>query len=198
MAKQNNQKSKKRQRIQTVEEGTDTKVESAKILRRQQPDYFIWVLAAVVAALALLVWKGITDSPPKAIENDGKNSIALAAPITNKSDLAAALSTRLNTISPTPPLGQEAWIALQFSFVLDKPYAYVTYTDTHITLRILLEYEYNSTSLTIKVLATFLPDEQGIWQLQYGRDLSNTVATEDYIYYPGVGEWALSDTNDAN
>lgn len=184
--KKQNQKSRKR--LQVVE--SDTGVDKA-IAKNGEfiSDVYIWTLSVTVLILVLLVWRGIATHPPKSTVLPDGNTYSLSYTIKDKSDLAKAITEHLNTISPTPPLTGFGWIAQRIEFIQGGSNAYVIYTDTSVTLRILVNLVYDTNSFSVTVAASFIPDENGNWQLQYGKDLSGRVVTEDYIYDVGAGEW---------
>lgn len=108
-------------------------------------------------------------------------------------NLAAAFSGNINEISPTPSIDEGGWIIHRVSFVKDEPYAYVEYTDTKVALKLLLQYYYKDAKIKTKVLATFVPDEYGAWNLDFGRDLAAGLPVSHYIFKGDTGEWVKED-----
>lgn len=118
-----------------------------------------------------------------------------AAGIQDHAKVADAIARKLDDISPTESYQDQGWIAKTISFVAGQKKAYVEYTDTHIALRLLLEYDYQDAQLETKVLATFIPDESGAWQLQYGQDAEPSVL-ENWVFDGDARLW-VPQANDA-
>src|SRR3989344_9867 len=115
--------------------------------------------------------------------------------------LAENLAIKVNDLSPTPSFGELGWIAHRISFVENSNYAYIEYTDTHIALKMLISYHFEDNRLKPLVLATFIPDEFGRWNIQFGKDLDEEkIRFGHYVFDGNSNQWIpeISDTNVTN
>jgi D-alanyl-lipoteichoic acid acyltransferase DltB (MBOAT superfamily) len=113
----------------------------------------------------------------------------MPATMTEYPSLASVLARRINQISPTRSIDGIGWMALRISFVTNAALAYIEYTDTHVTLRILVQYGKDGQNLITTVLATFIPVETGGWQLQYGRDAAAGLPVINYRFNGDAKQW---------
>lgn len=105
-------------------------------------------------------------------------------------NLTVQLAESINKISPTPYLDDIGWIVHRISFVRDRPFAYLEYTDTKVALRLLLQYYYLDSGIKTKVLATFIPTEHGEWELDHGKDLDGQQQLVNFIFDGDAKQWA--------
>jgi len=105
-------------------------------------------------------------------------------------NLVGKLAESINEISPTPYLDDIGWIVHRISFVRDRPFAYLEYTDTKVALRLLLQYYYQGFGIKTKVLATFIPTEYGEWELDYGKDVDSQQQLVNFIFDGDAKQWA--------
>lgn len=103
--------------------------------------------------------------------------------------LASELAGKINDISPTRSFDDIGWIVERVSFVPDEALAYIEYTDTHVTLRLLLQYGHEGKDFLTTVLATFIPVETGGWELQYGRDIAVNASVYNYRFNGDAKQW---------
>jgi len=106
----------------------------------------------------------------------------------DRSEVAAAFEARVNDISPTPATGDIGWVVRKIDFVEGKPAAYVEYTDTHLLLRLLVQYK-AATPVDFFVLATFTPIDIDTWQIANGEDVAKDKELITYKYDLESGEW---------
>ncbi|MCL5435816.1 MAG: hypothetical protein M1275_01940 [Patescibacteria group bacterium] len=109
--------------------------------------------------------------------------------------LASELAQKTNEISPTRSFDDIGWIALRISFVPNDALAYIEYTDTHVTLRLLVQYGRENETLLTTVLATFIPQESGGWELQYGRDVASRASVYNYRFNGDAKQWMPEASN---
>ena len=103
--------------------------------------------------------------------------------------IAMQLADKIEDISLTQSFDELGWILQKVSFVRNSNLAYLEYTDTHVTLRTLVTYKYDKNQIEAKVLATFLPDEMGVWQLQYGKDPVYNQSKLDFVLDGHTSQW---------
>jgi hypothetical protein len=104
-------------------------------------------------------------------------------------DIAQFIASEINELSPSPSFDNTGWLAQKISFSSSAPLAYVAYTDTHVLLRLLLEYNLSDRKVQTKVLATFLPTPEKGWQLQFGSDAAAGQKLIDYVYNGDSKQW---------
>jgi len=125
--------------------------------------------------------------------NQDSGSPANESSVISASDyplIAGDLAGQINDLSPTPAFDEVGWIAKKISFIPGNNMAYIEYTDTHLAMRLLLEYHYRDNQVSkATVLGTFLPTEQGQWSLDQGSDKAQGSATINYIYKGDSKQW---------
>ena len=109
--------------------------------------------------------------------------------------MVGKLAESINEISPTPYLDDIGWIVHRISFVRDRPFAYLEYTDTKVALRLLLQYYYQDSGIRAKVLATFTPTEHGEWELDHGKDLDSQQQLVNFIFDGDAKQWVPEQTS---
>ncbi|OGE88740.1 MAG: hypothetical protein A2722_02460 [Candidatus Doudnabacteria bacterium RIFCSPHIGHO2_01_FULL_50_11] len=151
--------------------------------------FILLLIAAVLLAAATLY---ILFQVPSA-ENGGQvNGAATASAPADMPQTAVLLAGKINELSPTPPTGDIGWVARRISFVEGPQKAYIEYTDTHLALRVLVEYTYQASGFEARVLATFEPDEFGGWTLAHGTDSASGLGVITWITH-GSGVWQQED-----
>jgi hypothetical protein len=148
-----------------------------------------WVTVLVVALLLgsvvlKIIWEKKSQPKPADTANSRQALVNPGYP-----DVAAFIAGRINELSPSPGFDNSGWLASRVSFSTSKPLAYVDYTDTHVLLRLLLEYRLSDKESQTKVIATFLPASGNAWQLQFGRDEGAGQKFIDYIYNGDSKQW---------
>ena len=148
-----------------------------------------WLLVILfAAAVTLFVYSvAVLEFPPAG--EQGMITSSLPATVAQYPAAAELFEKQINNLSPTQSFDRIGWILERVSFVPGISRAYLEYTDTHVTLRVLVSYVYNDRDLTARVLATFLPDERGGWVLQNGRDEEYNKAVLSYIFDGNSSQW---------
>ena len=159
-----------------------------------------WAVAIIITVVVGAILVGADYFGQTPAFQGGKSSNQL--PLTKKSfssgelaTIAEKLAAKVAEISPTPSLGEVGWIAQRISFAGDR-FVYIEYTDTHVSLRLLAEYFYDDPDLKTKVLATFLPNERGGWDLQFGNDLAKGLPLYNFIFDGDSNQWIPEITSD--
>jgi hypothetical protein len=148
-----------------------------------------WVTIVVIVFLLgsvvlKFVWQARTASVPAAKVTERETLSTAGYP-----EIASVIAGRINELSPTPSFDETGWLARKISFSSAQSLAYVDYTDTHVLLRLLLEYKFSDQTVQTKVLATFLPDASGSWQRQFGQDEGAGLSLVDYVYNGDSKQW---------
>lgn len=145
------------------------------------------IIIAAVAVFGILARLG--DQKDSTGEDMTTGQDILLSEDSDYATLASILASKLNSISPTPSFGELGWIAHRISFLQGSEKAYIEYTDTHVALKLLLGYDLEDNQLQTKVLATFIPDEFGSWDLQFGTDESDNKNLNHYIFDGDSNQW---------
>jgi len=146
---------------------------------------------AIIAAVLFLMIVGVYffTTEPAVAPSPQETITELYVAAGEYPSLAGKLAESINEISPTPYLGDTGWIVHRISFVLDRPFAYLEYTDTKVALRLLLQYYYKDSGIKTKVLATFIPTEHGEWELDHGKDLDGRQRLVNFIFDGNAKQW---------
>ncbi len=126
-----------------------------------------------------------------------KGTAILEDSIPDYATLASLLADKVNEISPSPSFDRQGWVVQRVVFAEGESKAYLEYTDTHVTLRLLLSYAYGDGRLATRVLGTFIPNEAGGWILQFGKDDVKTSALLP-LYFDGDSNQWLPEVVDNN